>query len=304
MITKPNSSFVRLQDRIGGFPIEIPAAASMAIAVTALTVALPDWRFESMIAATGLPGLVSAAQPPLGQTARILVALLLAGLSFVGVWAGLRALDRPAAPSDFPAFRAADLHPDAPRRRPILADAEFGPPAAAEPEPAPGRRRPLVSEPLPSFLAPQPPSIGDFVPEPLEAVEAQDAFFEEAANDDSRAEPVRPLLRSKPIISVSEPDEPAPAAIESDTFEVPAAAMPSFLQPRAPAPAAPAHEAVEADISDGDSVSQLMARLETGLTRRGAKPRPGTLGSQSLDAAQEELADTLIDLNRSTRRAR
>ena len=44
----------QLQRRVGRFPIELPAAAALAIAIAFLTVALPDWRFERAVAATGL----------------------------------------------------------------------------------------------------------------------------------------------------------------------------------------------------------------------------------------------------------
>ena len=276
----------QLQRRVGRFPIELPAAAALAVAVAFLTVALPDWRFERAVAASGLGNVLSAAQPPLGTTARIVVALVLAALSFLAAWFALRALDGRPETSDFPAFRAADLHPDAPRRRPILAGAEFGAPVAG-PEPAvPGRRRALVSEPMPSFLAPQPPQIGDFTPDP---------------------EPVATETRE----TVEEPRPPAPEFVERDPEHdafaappaiAPEADVPSFLQ--APRPEAAFDESADfarsADASSDEdaaeedtSVSDLMARLESGIARHGGRPPAGAKGP-----AQDELRRAMLDLDR------
>ena len=176
--------FEALSRRIGRFPIETPAAALAAAAVALAALALPDWRFENAITASGLPAIMPAAQPPLGQAARLLVALLLAGGAVAAVWFGLRALDRKPVDDAFPAFRAADFHPDAPRRRPILAGAEFGAPVVDLPpiETHGARRNPIVDS-LPSFLTPQPPEIGNFVPEPVISSEPQDADFEELEED-------------------------------------------------------------------------------------------------------------------------
>lgn len=252
-----------LSRRIGPFPIELPAAALMAAAAALVTVALPDWRFESAVTASGLPAIVSAAQPPLGQTARTIAALALAGLSFLAVWFGLRALDRKAPVTDFPAFRAADLHPDAPRRRPILAGAEFGAPADDLPpiEEQIARRKPVLSEPMPSFLAPQPPAIGDFMAEP------QDAVFEEV---EAAAAPA--ATRAAPAASVPPADAAAP-------------------HPRTAAVDWPLRS------QDEPSVGDLMQRLENGLVRRGSTPVPGPAGE-----ARDELRRALGDLNRMSRR--
>ena len=56
-----NPQLEALQRRVGGYPIELPAAALMAGAVLLATIALPDWRFERAVAATGLPAILSAA---------------------------------------------------------------------------------------------------------------------------------------------------------------------------------------------------------------------------------------------------
>ena len=102
--------------------------------------AMPNGLFGGLVEATGLPSLLSAAQPPLGATARG-IAMMSAGFAaFAFVWLLLRALDRPApVPVDeplddqeyrTPRLRRADAHPDAPARRPIFAGEEFGEPFA------------------------------------------------------------------------------------------------------------------------------------------------------------------------------
>lgn len=298
------TSFIaQLQRRVGRFPIELPAAAALAIAIAFLTVALPDWRFERAVSATGLGNVLSAAQPPLGTTARIVAALALAVLSFLGVWLGLRALDGKPEASDFPAFRAADLHPDAPRRRPILAGAEFGAPAD-EPA-APPRRRSLVSEPLPSFLAPQPPRIADLVPEPelFPAKKKRDELTETDETADART-------GSEPSPdSVQAPSAQTPSARPEET----PAKVPSFLQPpdedlSSDADAVRRHDDGDAEhevdwldlppeTADEMSVSSLMARLEGGIARHGGRPPAGAAGP-----SQDELRRALGDLDRVSER--
>lgn len=293
----------QLQRRVGRFPIELPAAASLAIAIAFLTVALPDWRFERAVSATGLGNVLSAAQPPLGTTARIVAALALAALSFLGVWLGLRALDGEPEASDFPAFRAADLHPDAPRRRPILAGAEFGAPAD-EPAAAP-RKRALISEPLPSFLAPQPPRIADLVPEPelFPTKKRRDGSTETDGNANA-ANGSEALPKSNQMAFIQTPSVRPEEAL---------AMVPSFLQTAHEKPS-PNVDSVGRDdaghagndvdwldlppqTADEMSVSSLMARLEGGVARHGGRPPAGAAGP-----SQDELRRALGDLNRVSER--
>lgn len=217
-----------LQRRIGRFPIELPAALLMAAAVALAVAAVPGWRLESAVAATGLPTLVAAAAPPLGETARTIAAIALASLAFLLVWSGLRALDRRQPSGDFPAFRAADFHPDAPRRRPILAGAEFGVPNDELPaiETPVEEEAPAIAAALPSFLAPR-----------------------------------------------------QPAPIEEDTLELGTPERDSVIPFPEPA---------------GESAAALMQRLEAGVARRGPVPPAPTDGG----ATRHELRRALGDLQR------
>lgn len=127
---------------------------------------------ETLVMKTGIDLVVLAAAPPLGITARILVALLMAALgALIGAMLGRR-LARPkvearerkrSAKTNEPEqarVRARDSHPDAPVRKPISAHEEFGEePVHAEAPAAPGilanRRRSLTAEPEPAAFVPQ-----------------------------------------------------------------------------------------------------------------------------------------------------
>ena len=118
---------------------------------------LPVALFEALAEATGLAAAVPAAAPPLGVTARILIALVFAAL---GVVAGLyiarkvvaaQGATRPAARRR---AQPASTRRDEAAKRPISAREELGvesfdepieaPRPAPAPTPAPGRRRALA----------------------------------------------------------------------------------------------------------------------------------------------------------------
>ncbi|MEG3091053.1 hypothetical protein [Sphingomonas sp. PB1R3] len=119
---------------------------------------VPDWRLESLVGQLGLPEILSAAQPPLGLKARVLLAVVAgAGAGAVGwaaaylLWgpggllAGRVAADRPDDEDYVPSVRRSDRHPDAPPRRPLHA-AELGAP------PPPPIDDEAVERPLPADL--------------------------------------------------------------------------------------------------------------------------------------------------------
>ncbi|WP_230481353.1 hypothetical protein [Sphingomonas sp. Leaf21] len=105
-----------------------------------LVLVAPGWRLEMLVAQLSLGDILSAAQPPLGTKARLLLALA-AGIGAGGVsWAlvyllwgpgGLLARKAPVereGDEDYvPSVRRSDRHPDAPPRRPLHA-AELGAP--------------------------------------------------------------------------------------------------------------------------------------------------------------------------------
>lgn len=121
--------------------LDLPVAGLAALAVAFAAFTIPDALLGDAVEATGLPGVLAAAQPPLGTTARLLLALAGALTAFGGTFALLRWLDRfasrtpaqfeaPASPApEAPRIRKADAHPDAPPCRPISATRDLGEPA-------------------------------------------------------------------------------------------------------------------------------------------------------------------------------
>jgi hypothetical protein len=115
-----------------------PVVAAMFGAITLILIFMtPGWLFERMVVTSGLPSLIAAAQPPLGETARKLTAIA-GGLGvFAFLWLGLallRAFIRRNAP---PKARGSRIDAAAPvtespitkqKREPIFAERELGAP--------------------------------------------------------------------------------------------------------------------------------------------------------------------------------
>lgn len=208
--------------------LDLPVAGLAALAVAFAAFTVPDALLGSAVEATGLPSLLAAAQPPLGTTARMLLAVAGALVAFAAAFALLRWLDRFAArgPSpvrvapagganertDMPRVHRADSHPDAPPRRPISAARDLG-------EPAPPSR-------------------------PAQARLATDA---------------EPWTAEPPVPKTETP--PAEPAAVAEPVSATARTMPS---PPAPARTVVAPQPVPKSASLGD----LMARLERGLAQR------------------------------------
>lgn len=157
--------------------LDLPVAGLAALAVAFAAFTIPDAILGRAVEATGLPSVLSAAQPPLGDTARLLMAAAGALATFVAAFALLRWLDRfagrEAAPvqarpaPDAPRVHRADAHPDAPPRRPISAMRDLGEPAppsrprVAEPKSAVEGQVPRRADPL--LPAAAPASLGDLM---------------------------------------------------------------------------------------------------------------------------------------------
>jgi hypothetical protein len=128
--------------------IDMPLAALAGLAVAFVFFVMPGGLLSQAVEASGLPQFLSAAQPPLGTKARALIALAAAIAAFATVFFLLRLLGRkdksaprrreePESEAEdelaAPRLRRADVHPDAPARRPILAARELGEPVRREP---------------------------------------------------------------------------------------------------------------------------------------------------------------------------
>ncbi len=128
----------RLLKRVARVPFAPVVAAMFGVITLILIFMTPGWLFERMVQASGLPSLIPAAQPPLGETARRLSAIA-GGLGvFSALWAGLallRAIVKRNAPPKARGSRidaaAAPIveSPIAKRsREPIFAERELGAP--------------------------------------------------------------------------------------------------------------------------------------------------------------------------------
>jgi len=125
-----------------------PAGALGAgLAVVLVALLIPVGMLEDIVWNSGIAALVPAAAPPLGNTARALLALIGGGIVAAVSWSGLfllfgpggwlepsatpRSTAAPAAGASkstvawdddrAPTLRRADAHPDAPARRPLMA---------------------------------------------------------------------------------------------------------------------------------------------------------------------------------------
>jgi hypothetical protein len=271
---------------ISGRAFDAGLAALAAVSAGFVVLAMPDSVFSGLVETSRLPAFVPAAQPPLGETARLAALGAAALLTFAAVWALMTALGRaparrkPETPAEAdaeakaPRLRRADAHPDAPARRPLLArdlgepldledhaqvpaeKASFGQAALEEApiEEAPFEEAPFEEagdRPLPGFLIPQ-------APEPEPVAEAQPEW--------SQAEPERcdaepDLADPEPLTAEAEPEwgEPEPQPQPEPRREPQAAVLPI--------------SELAAQLPDGEEdpdqpLSQLVNRIEFGLSRK------------------------------------
>lgn len=250
-------------------------AAAFALSALAVSGAL----MERMVLASQIDLILPMASPPLGATARMLIA---AGFGAVGAllgWLATRMLVPRAAEGrrfdsqEMPDYRwlrrrQADMHPDAPARRPILAHAELGAqgfdhaPAAPAPFAPPTPAAPPAQMPL---------SPAPVAPPPAEAPAIDPPVFVHP----------EPLIAPLPVEPVAPP--PAPAQESLPPAFTPAPQLHVVENPPAPAPTVslgafptpPVDKPSAADQIAGapiESLShvELIARLAQAMERRRA----------------------------------
>ena len=260
-----------------GSAFDYAVAGFAAAALGFAAFAMPDWRLNQLVAATGLPEFLAAAQPPLGMKARAGFALLVALMAFGTFFALLRAADllpsgkrAPAAGVDADEepepirLRRADAHPDAPARRPLVAGRELGEPVAEEDELLLEREE-ASEEGLPSFLVAQEPEEADAADAEADYSDAPDLVW---------GEPEHELTAELAPEAAAEPE---PAAVV-EAGPPPIVAFESEPAPQAEPAPAPAAEGEE-------SITRLMKRLEFGLARREKSP---ALDAAAVAAPAEE----------------
>lgn len=240
-----SKSLMRSLPVLGGLGIGVIAAIGF--------VAMPADALESLVWNSGVAALLPVAAPPLGVTARALLALG-SGVLFAAVsWAALYLLFgpggflvKPVRSEGVPVIRRADAHPDAPPRRP-MSSADLGMPLMEVVMPA-GPERPIPAD----------------LNLPL-------AAFDPAALLQVPMEPARPVapLAIEPLESLgrntvwesqplAEPDpEPLPEAVhETEPEQVDMIEPAPVTRPVRPAPSSP------------PSIESLLRRLEQGAGRR------------------------------------
>lgn len=269
------------EKRGSGSALDLAMAAFAGTAAGFVIFAMPNWQFDRVVELSGLPLVLSAAQPPLGITARIAAVAAAVTGTWALVWLVLRALSkqpveprRRAQPVEIevapPRLRRADAHPDAPSRRPILAGLELG--------------RPLND--LPEFEQPEADLTG------AEA-EALELVAEEAQEDRFNGEEVE-LDPPLPGLAAAEGAQ----VEESEPEEAPE--IPEVRDSMPPAEPAGEHERA--------SIGHLMQRLELGLLRREhpSWAAPADEAEQKREAPREidqRLRSAIEDLQRLAARS-
>lgn len=170
-----------------------PAGAAVAgIAAAALFLLLPQTLLEDWVWQSGLPGLLAVAEPPLGTTARAVLALGAGALAAAVTWSVLFLLvgpdgmfaTPPVVEEGAPVLRRADAHPDAPARKPLSA-AELGAPMP-----------PAQTNDTTQIEPDAPPPVVQAIPADLDMPLAA---FHPGALPAVPREPVRPVASLRPV---------------------------------------------------------------------------------------------------------
>lgn len=239
----------------------VPALGALAMAL--LLLSMPVGLIETVVASSGLSEAMPAAAPPLGWTARLLLAGF-GGLMMLGlIWAGRRDDEKQGRPETargvskmgfalsklswlgrsrgtdagsvpLPALRRADAHPDAPAREPIFASRDFGG-LDIFARTVPGRGEAQAE-----------------IPEEPEVVSLSDLAMPSLADAAPEEASFVPLNRAARAQAADE-------AVYEEIEDV--------------APAAPSRPAI---LTEGLSIAELTERLERGLAQRKRTVRPGS----------------------------
>jgi hypothetical protein len=311
-------------------PIAPIAAALLGTAAAVTLGVLPTGTIEAIVVHSGLPSVLSAAEPPLGLTARAAIAagagagvaifswltlFLLLGTRSIG-------LKSAAAPADGPVrLRRADAHPDAPARAPLLATRDLGTPflevtarRGEEPEAIPmSEPEPLdlgamaleLAAPVAPAPAPVPPAPAAPILQPVPAPRA----YAPPAERPLPADLDQPLAAFDPNAIPDEPF-PLPEAVtplhrgprpavfdDSERFETFELTPPVRVVSPAPAP----RERTAPPRDTEATVHALLDRLEKSVASRGTDtPAPPP---SRLRESERGLEEALVTLRNLARRA-
>ncbi|WP_010187562.1 hypothetical protein [Sphingomonas sp. PAMC 26605] len=254
-------------------PLAPLVAGIIGVLTAAMFALIPTELLESMVVDSGVASVLSAAEPPLGFTARAALVLLCGGGVAVLAWFGLFltfggrtvTLRRPTTSSgSAPVLRRADAHPDAPARRPLFANTDLGTPfleVRARPVHLDAAEiAPLVERPLPVDLD-----------EPLSAYDPN--FLRDTATPEPVASKPLPLPRRQTF----DPSE------RFETFPLGPVDAPA-IERRTPSPIARPDRSTEDAGDPSETIHALLDRLERVVSRRDTAQAPNdtiedTLGS-------------------------
>lgn len=274
-----------------------------AVALGVLVVPMPV--LEALVMDSGLPAILSAAEPPLGFTARAMGALGAGGAVASFSWFALFVLiggravtiggsgevDFDAVPT--PVLRRADAHPDAPPRPPLLATRDLGRPFDAFRTPADVMKIEEEIETVEEVVV-APAAIAPIEqPLPIDLDQPLAAFDPDAMPEVPLAAPVAlpPLSRS------SKP----PVFDETERFEVFELPTPVRPEPR-PISLVSREDAITRPETEA-SVHALLERLERGVLRKSLVPATALSPRVERRARERGLEDALVTLRNMARRA-
>ena len=280
----------RLNRRQTNAVLAFSMAMTIALAVAFFVVAMPRDILEGSVSATGLPVILPAAQPPLGETARLILAACGAGMAGAIVLALFLLTDRqparkPVTPeTGHPFFTDLDM-PVEPKPAPVTTMPSFSRPANFE-------LRTETAEPL-------------NIAEIIETIELTDVVEEPVAVEPVPAEP-EPVVTA-PEAAAPQNDQPLFLDFRAMRAGTPPSNDPSPLdlgqwkfadsqREEKPVPPRP----ITAPVRQGgeeESISDLMARIEAGLERRAAKGAPAT-EAPAIDRSGVGLKSTLEELRK------
>lgn len=301
-------------------PIAPIVGAMLGAGVAATCALMPAATLESLVMSSGLPAVLSAAEPPLGTTARLMLAGGAGGLVALFGWFALFLIlgsrgvtlgKVPVADEAVPVLRRADAHPDAPARAPLLATRDLGTPflevtAAAKDEAQP-KSMTKAAEPL---FAPEPPFSADA--EPVISViqpVAEQELPVDLEQPLSAFDPHAILETPMPPAASVPPLRPRPAVFDAserfETFEltpVRRSAPPPSLRPAPrPQPQAEAPQEPIATPKTDATIHALLERLEKGVVRRGLAVGPEPEANPR--ETERGLEEALVTLRNLARRA-
>jgi len=276
-----------------------PLAGGIVGALLALIfLVLPESLLEALVVNSGIASVLAAAEPPLGFTARAMLAMVGGGGIGAMTWFGLFlliggrtvAVNVGSDENDVPVLRRADAHPDAPARSPLRANRDLGTPfldvrakpaakiLADKPKAAAPEPEPVILDLEPDF-APEPEPITiDVIPTPKPLpVDLDIPLADYDPSAWKAAEPIR-RVPPEPIAPPKRAPEPVvEAAPEPEPIVrmTPEPAMPAARQPE-PEPVAPPRPAGPLPIRRPQVFddSERFETFELTPIRRDPAPRP------------------------------